>query len=78
MTDKKILQEIDKLRWRRAYIEKKAAKLGFDSLYSYFEHKIKSSELPKESNAEQLERFRKRKLLTKRANIKKKKSCGCC
>ena len=78
MDNKKILKEIENLKGRRAYVEKKAAKLGFDTLYEYFEHKIRNSTIACETNAEQLERFRKRKSLAKKVNAKKNKSCGCC
>jgi len=32
MDDKRILKEIENLKGRRAYVEKKAAKLGFETL----------------------------------------------
>ena len=35
-----ILEQINNLRGRKPYEEKKAAKLGFASLYEYFEDKI--------------------------------------
>ena len=35
-----ILDRIENLRGRKPYEEKKAAKLGFASLYEYFEDKI--------------------------------------
>ena len=43
-----IEKRIANLKGRRAYEEKKAAKLGFSSLYEYFDEKIKKEEIEKE------------------------------
>ena len=40
MQNQQILQIIENLKGRRNYEEKKAAKLGFTSLYAYLENKI--------------------------------------
>ena len=40
MQNELILNRIENLRGRKPYEEKKAAKLGFVSLYEYFEDKI--------------------------------------
>ena len=40
MENQLILDRIENLRGRRGYEEKKAAKLGFASLYDYLEDKI--------------------------------------
>ena len=40
MQNQEILQIIDSLKGRKSYEEKKASKLGFASLYDYFEDKI--------------------------------------
>ena len=40
MQNELILEQIQNLRGRKPYEEKKAAKLGFASLYEYFEDKI--------------------------------------
>jgi hypothetical protein len=58
MENKQILQQIKNLKGRRAYEEKKAAKLGFASLYAYFEHKLEKSALVAEAYATLLEQFR--------------------
>ena len=39
MENQLVLDRIESLRGRRGYEEKKAAKLGFASLYDYFEDK---------------------------------------
>ena len=40
MQNQQIVQIIENLKGRRNYEEKKASKLGFSSLYNYFEDKI--------------------------------------
>ena len=40
MNNPQILEIIENLKGRRAYEEKRAAKLGFSSLYAYIEDKI--------------------------------------
>ena len=40
MQDQNILKIIDNLKGRKIYEQKKAAKLGFSSLYAYFEDKV--------------------------------------
>ena len=40
MQNQEILKIIENLKGRRNYEEKKASKLGFNSLYAYFEDKI--------------------------------------
>ena len=74
MENKIILDRIENLRGRRDYEEKKAAKLGFASLYDYFEDKI-----AKENNAVVIKTdvFTKSKPLNQ-AKSKKKTSCSCC
>jgi len=78
MKNYEILRQIEDLKGRRAYEEKKASKLGFESLYDYFEHKLQKSALAAEATAAQLERFRIEKKLAKTAKTEEEKSCGCC
>ena len=40
MQNQEIVKIIDNLKGRRGYEEKRASKLGFSSLYAYFEDKI--------------------------------------
>ena len=40
MQNPQILELIENLKGRRNYEEKKASKLGFNSLYAYFENKL--------------------------------------
>ena len=74
MQDQKILQIIENLKGRRNYEEKKAAKLGFTSLYAYFENKIMKEKVADEEKSKELEEIRSFKEITKT----KKNSCSCC
>ena len=40
MQDQEIIKIIDNLKGRKNYEQKKAAKLGFSSLYAYYEDKV--------------------------------------
>ena len=77
MQNELILEQIKKLRGRKPYEEKKAAKLGFASLYEYFEDKI-----AKEAKALEADRADKTKLKetikTKSVEKKRSSSCSCC
>ncbi len=71
MQNQEIIKIIENLGGRRNYEEKKASKLGFNSLYAYFEDKIlKQKKAIKEEE---------KKLETEQVlKNQKKKSCGCC
>ena len=61
------------LKGRRNYEEKRASKLGFASLYDYFEDKISKKQKAIEDEQKELE--------AAKANDKpkaNKKSCSCC
>ena len=77
MQNELILEQIKNLRGRKPYEEKKAAKLGFASLYEYFEDKI-----AKEAKALEADQADKTKLkkTTKTKSVEKKQSgsCSCC
>ena len=78
MENQQVIQQIENLKGRRAYEEKRAAKLGFATLYDYFEHKLQKSALAAEASSAQLERLKIEKELARTAKAEKKKSCGCC
>ena len=78
MENHQIIQQIENLKGRRSYEEKRAAKLGFASLYAYFEHKHQKSALAAEASTAQLERLKIEKELALKAKAEKKKGCGCC
>ena len=77
MEDQQILDQIAALKGRRAYEEKRAAKLGFSNLYAYFEHKLVKKVLEADAEAAKVERFRIEKEIARAAKVEKK-SCGCC
>ena len=75
MQNQEILEIIENLKGRRSYEEKKASKLGFSSLYAYFEDKIY-----KEKKALEEEQNRANEIKTEENldNKSKSKSCSCC
>ena len=73
MQNQEIVKMIDSLKGRRGYEEKRASKLGFSSLYAYFEDKISKKQKAIEDKQRELE--------DAKINDKpkeNKKSCGCC
>ena len=73
MQNQEIVKIIENLKGRKSYEEKRASKLGFASLYSYFEDKISKKQKAIEDKQKELE-------ATKTDDQPKanKKSCGCC
>ncbi len=77
MQNELILNRIEKLRGRKPYEEKKAAKLGFASLYEYFEDKIAKE--AKALEAKQADKTKLKKAIKMKAVAKKQAgSCSCC
>ena len=74
MQNQEIVKIIENLKGRRDYEEKRASKLGFASLYDYFEDKI--SKKQKAIEEEQQKKIEDTK--TEDQQIKSKKSCSCC
>ena len=73
MQNQEIVKIIENLKGRRNYEEKRASKLGFASLYDYFEHKISKKQKTLEDEQKELE--------TSQAEEQPKaakKSCSCC
>ena len=73
MQNQQIVKIIENLKGRRNYEEKRASKLGFASLYDYFEDKISKKQKALENEQKELE--------TSQAEEQPKaakKSCGCC
>ena len=73
MQNQEIVKIIENLGGRRGYEEKRASKLGFASLYDYFNDKISKKQKALENEQKELE--------TTKANEQSKankKSCGCC
>ena len=73
MQNQEILKIIENLKGKRNYEEKRATKLGFASLYDYFEDKIS-----KKQKAIEEEQIKIEDTKTEDQQIKSKKSCGCC
>ena len=73
MQNQEIVKIIENLKGRRDYEEKRASKLGFASLYEYFENKISKKQKAIEEEQKELE-------VAKADDQPKaaKKSCGCC
>ena len=73
MQNQEIVKIIENLKGRRNYEEKRASKLGFASLYDYFEDKISKKQKAIENEQKELE-------VIKADNQPKaaKKSCVCC
>ncbi len=78
MQNPQILELIENLKGRRNYEEKKASKLGFNSLYAYFENKLLQEKTALEENARELEITKTEEKLLKEEKSKPKKTCGCC
>tara|TARA_B100000029_G_C17498451_1_gene931793 strand:- start:1151 stop:1381 length:231 start_codon:yes stop_codon:yes gene_type:complete len=76
MQNEEVIKIIDNLKGRRKYEEKKATKLGFNSLYEYIENKIFNQRKAIEEKERELELIKTQNKLAKREN--KKKTCGCC
>ena len=74
MQNQEIIKIIENLKGRRGYEEKKASKLGFSSLYAYFEDKILKEKQAIEDQKKELEKTKS----DEKSKNKEKKSCGCC
>ena len=73
MQNQEIVKMINNLKGRRGYEEKRASKLGFASLYEYFEDKIAKKQKAIEEEQKKIEDTK-----TEDQQIKSKKSCSCC
>ena len=78
MQNPQILELIENLKGRRTYEEKKASKLGFNSLYAYFENKLLQEKIIQEESAKELEIAKAEAELLIEEKSKPKKTCGCC
>ena len=81
MLNELILERIENLRGRKPYEEKKAAKLGFTSLYEYFEDKIAKESKALEANQARKttsKTISKKAIKTKAVAKKQTGSCSCC
>ena len=76
MNNPRVLEIIENLKGRRNYEEKKASKLGFNSLYAYIENKILNEK--EAAEAEILEKSAAKEEAIEEKKTEKKKSCSCC
>ena len=74
MQNQEIIKIIENLKGRRGYEEKKATKLGFTSLYAYFEDKISKEKQATEDQQKDLQEVKTQTELKSKEN----KSCNCC
>ena len=74
MENQEIIQIIKNLKGRRNYEERKASKLGFTSLYAYFEDKVLKQKKTDEYKKKDLEEIK----AENKIKDKQKKSCSCC
>ena len=73
MQNQEIVKIIENLKGRRNYEEKRASKLGFASLYDYFEDKISKKQKAIEDEQKELEAAK-----VDGQPKAAKKSCSCC
>ena len=76
MQNQEIIKIIENLKGRRDYEQKKATKLGFSSLYAYFEDKILKEKKAIEDEKQELEEIKNHNEIIN--EDKKKKTCSCC
>ena len=74
MQNQNIIELIENLKGRKSYEEKKASKLGFSSLYNYFEDKILKEKQMTEDKKKEFDEINKNNDLKSKEN----KSCSCC
>lgn len=78
MQNNDIIKYIANLGGRRAYEEKRAAKLGFSSLHDYLENKFAKKAQALAEEESKLSTFKSLRALPKTPKQSKNKSCGCC
>ena len=74
MQNQEILNIIENLKGRKGYEEKKASKLGYSSLYAYFEDKILKEKQAAEDKKKELEEIK----INSNSKKIEKKNCSCC
>ena len=74
MQNQEIIKIIENLKGRKNYEEKRASKLGFPSLYAYFEDKILKEKKVAQNNNKELNDH----IELKNKDNNKEKKCSCC
>ena len=77
MKNQEISQIIDNLRGRNGYEEKKAKKLGYTSLYDYFEDKLEKKQIAIENEKELVKQTAIQRDILKENKLSQNK-CKCC
>ena len=77
MKNQEISQIIDNLRGRKGYEEKKAKKLGYTSLYDYFEDKLEKKQIAIENEKELVKLAAIQRDILKENKLSQNK-CKCC
>ena len=77
MKNQEISQIIDNLRGRKGYEEKKAKKLGYTSLYDYFEDKLEKKQIAIENEKELVKQGAIQRDILKENKLSQNK-CKCC
>jgi uncharacterized protein YfaS (alpha-2-macroglobulin family) len=77
MKNQEISQIIDNLRGRKGYEEKKAKKLGYTSLYDYFEDKLEKKQIAIENEKELVKQTAIQRDVLKEKKLSQNK-CKCC
>tara|TARA_B100000965_G_scaffold113814_1_gene93942 strand:- start:2066 stop:2302 length:237 start_codon:yes stop_codon:yes gene_type:complete len=78
MQNQEIIKIIENLKGRKDYEQKKATKLGFNTLYEYFEDKIIKEKKALEDDKQKLKEMKVCNEIINEDRNKKKKSCSCC
>ena len=76
MNNPQVLEIIENLKGKRNYEEKKASKLGFNSLYAYIENKILKEK--EAAEAKILEQSTAKEEVNEEKKSENKTSCSCC
>ena len=78
MQNQEIIKIIENLKGRKDYEQKKATKLGFNTLYAYFEDKIIKEKKALEDDKQKLKEIKVCNEIINEDKLKKKKNCSCC
>ena len=78
MQNNHITEHVANLGGRRAYEEKRAAKLGFSNLHDYLEDKFAKKAQAIAEEESKLSAFKSLRALPKAPKQSKNKACGCC
>ena len=78
MQNQEIIKIIENLKGRRNYEEKKASKLGFNSLYEYFEFKVHKEQIQLEEKTKKFNERSIKKKSKQKQESELSKNCKCC